>query len=311
MRSPRLRISSVSPLKSACRLPLVCIIISISIRLLSSAKASQAASPRPPPIDEKFVEIASTWDDTLGDSTCIIVKDQHDMEWLRSINPVWHDSLVQAGAKSIVLFPLKHNGCTIGYIWAINFNIENTVKIKETLELTTFFLASEIANYQLMQKLEILSSVDMLTGVKNRNTMNNTVDEIVEGKRKMKYPYAVAFADLNGLKRVNDEEGHIAGDQLLKNAAAILRGVFYDGEVYRAGGDEFMLIADGLDEAAMEARVKQLTDQAANTRNVHFAVGTCIVKEGDDIRSVMHIADERMYADKNEYYKNHPERKYR
>ena len=262
-------------------------------------------------LDEKYFETASTWDATLGDSTCIIIKDQHDMEWLRSINPVWHDSLVQAGAKSIVLFPLKHNGCTIGYIWAINFNIENTVKIKETLELTTFFLASEIANYQLMQKLEILSSVDMLTGVKNRNTMNNTVDEIVEGKRKMNYPYAVAFADLNGLKRVNDEEGHIAGDQLLKNAAAILCGVFYDSEVYRAGGDEFMLIADGLDKAAMEARVKQLTEQAANTRNVHFAVGTCIVNEGDDIRSAMHIADERMYADKNEYYENHPERKYR
>jgi diguanylate cyclase (GGDEF)-like protein len=262
-------------------------------------------------LDEEFFEIVQTWDDTLGDSTCIIIKDQQDMDWLRSINPVWHDSLVKTGIKSIVLFPLRYNGRTIGYIWSLNFNIENTVKIKETLELTTFFLASEIANYQLMKKLEMLSSVDMLTGVNNRNTMNNKVDEIVEGKRKMKFPYSVVFADLNGLKRVNDEEGHIAGDQLLKNAAAILRGVFYDGEVYRAGGDEFMVLADGLDETEIEARVKQLIDQAANTRNVHFAVGTCTVNKGDDIRSAMHIADERMYADKNAYYEQHPDRKYR
>ena len=262
-------------------------------------------------LDDKFFEIVQTWDDTLGDSTCIMIKDQQDMEWLRSINPVWHESLVKTGIKSLVLFPLRYNGRTIGYIWSLNFNIENTVKIKETLELTTFFLASEIANYQLMKKLEMLSSMDMLTGVNNRNTMNNKVDEIVEGKRKMKYPYSVVFADLNGLKRVNDEEGHIAGDQLLKNAAAILRGVFYDCEVYRAGGDEFMVLADGLDETEIEARVKQLIDQAANTRNVHFAVGTCAVNKGDDIRSAMHTADERMYADKNAYYEQHPDRKYR
>ncbi len=233
------------------------------------------------------------------------------MEWLRSINPVWHESLTQAGVKTIVLFPLVYNGETLGYMWVINFNVDNTVKIKETLELSTFFIASEISNYQLMRKLEIMSSVDMLTGVKNRNTMNNTVDEIVAGKRKMHYPYAVVFADLNGLKRVNDEGGHIAGDLLLKNAAAILRGVFFDSEVYRAGGDEFMLIAEGIDEKTLEARVKQLCEKAEETKDVHFAVGTCMVSDGKDIRTAMRLADERMYADKNEYYEQHPERKYR
>ena len=162
-----------------------------------------------------------------------------------------------------------------------------------------------------MLKLEILSSIDMLTGVKNRNTMNNMVDDIVAGKKKMNYPYSVIFADLNGLKRVNDENGHSAGDKMLKSAAAILRGVFHDGEVYRAGGDEFMLIADGLGEKELEARVKQLAEQAATTENVHFAVGTCIVNEGEDIRNAMRLADERMYVDKNEYYERHPERKYR
>ncbi|WP_295093586.1 sensor domain-containing diguanylate cyclase [Ruminococcus sp.] len=262
-------------------------------------------------ISDDFFDITQTWDSTLGDSTCIIIKDQRDMEWLSSINPLWADSLIHENVKSLVFFPLRYNGDTLGYMWVGNFNVDNTVKIKEALELTTFFLASEIANYQLMQKLEILSSIDMLTGVKNRNTMNNTVDEIVSGKRKMHYPYSVIFADLNGLKRVNDEEGHIAGDQLLISAASILRGVFHDGEVYRAGGDEFMLIADGLGAEALEARVKQLCDQAATTKYVHFAVGTCIVNEGEDIRNAMHLADERMYADKNEYYENHPERKYR
>jgi len=132
----------------------------------------------------------------------------------------------------------------------------------------------------------------------------------VAGKKKMHYPYAVVFADLNGLKRVNDEGGHTAGDQLLRNAAAILRGVFFDSDVYRAGGDEFMIIADDKDENKISARVEQLSKRTEST-DVHFAVGSCIVDEGDDIRTAMRLADERMYANKNEYYEKNPERRYR
>ena len=58
--------------------------------------------------------------------------------------------------KSAVLFPLKHNSRTLGYLWALNFKTEDTVRIKETLELSTFFIASELANYQLMKQLEDL-----------------------------------------------------------------------------------------------------------------------------------------------------------
>ena len=59
-----------------------------------------------------------------------------------------------------------------------------------------------------MKQLEFLSSIDLLTGCKNRNAMNNAVDDIVSGIIKISEPYAVVFADLNGLKRINDEKGH-------------------------------------------------------------------------------------------------------
>jgi hypothetical protein len=89
--------------------------------------------------NDAFYDIVETWKDTIGDSTCIIIKDEADMEWLRSINPLWHKSLCDSGAKSIVMFPLKHNGKLLGYMFASDFNVDNTVKIKETLELSTFF----------------------------------------------------------------------------------------------------------------------------------------------------------------------------
>ena len=262
-------------------------------------------------IETGFYDVTETWDGTIGDSTCVILKDEQDMEWLRGENPVWYESLVLAGIRSVVLFPLKYNGDTLGYMWATNFDVENTVKIKETLELTTFFLAAEIANYQLLQRLEVLSSVDTLTGIRNRNMMNVTVDGIRTGKVALRYPYAVIFADMNGLKRINDEDGHSAGDRILKAAASILKEVFPDHDVYRAGGDEFMVIAEGMDEEAAEAKRKLIREKAAAVEGLAFAIGIHIVHKAEDIRVAMRLADQEMYAEKREYYISHPDRRSR
>ena len=261
-------------------------------------------------LDEGFFDITQTWDDTIGGSTCVIIKNQQDKEWLESVNPLWSESLKGAGVNNIVLFPLTYNDKTLGYMWSLNFNEENTVKIKETLELTSYFIASEIANFQLLKKLETMSTIDMLTGVKNRNAMNNMISNIIEGKATMKCPYSVVFTDLNGLKRVNDQNGHTEGDNLLKTTAHMFSGIFYDAEVYRAGGDEFMILASEMDEDVLEARLKRVAEQAEK-ENIHVSIGTYVVREGEDIRTAMRVADERMYADKNAYYEAHPELKYR
>ena len=254
-----------------------------------------------------FYEIAQTWPDTLAGSTCIIIKDEHDMEKLQEQNPVWKASLDQAGVKTVVLYPLRHGGEFLGYMWALNFNVENVLKIKETLELTTFFLASEISNYLLLDKLKVLSTIDTLTSVRNRNEMNNRVDRIVAGNEPV--PQGVLFADLNGLKRVNDEQGHAAGDKMLCAAASILQSVFQDGVVYRAGGDEFMILVNEISEDEVQDRVARVHFLSGKTENVRFSIGVCYGKK--DIRKAMRLADERMYAFKNGYYEAHPELKYR
>ena len=254
-----------------------------------------------------FYEIAQTWPDTLAGSTCIIIKDEHDMEKLQEQNPIWKASLEQAGVKTVVLYPLRHGGELLGYMWALNFNVENVLKIKETLELTTFFLASEISNYLLLDKLKILSTIDTLTSVRNRNEMNNRVDRIVAGNEPV--PQGVLFADLNGLKRVNDEQGHAAGDKMLCAAASILQSVFQDGVVYRAGGDEFMILVNEINEEEVQDRVARVHFLSGKTENVRFSIGVCYGKK--DIRKAMRLADERMYAFKNGYYEAHPELKYR
>lgn len=258
--------------------------------------------------DDEHFEIVRTWADLIAGSNCLILKNADDMEVVREMSPVWYDSLIKAQVERLVLFPLKARGELMGYIWATNFDLHNALRIKETLELTTFFLASEIASYQMFDRLKILSSMDMLTGVYNRNEMNNRVDRLGESGGTGK-SVGIVFADLNGLKRINDSEGHLAGDLLLKNAALLLQNVFVGNEIYRAGGDEFMVLIEDATPRVLEWQVERVRKQSEAYRNVNFAIGFCCEMDGKDVRKALKIADQRMYEDKKRYYEEYPERK--
>lgn len=260
-------------------------------------------------ITNDFFDIVSTWPDTIAGSDFLMIKSAQDMQVLKERNPIWYESMKQFNMKTLVLFPLNYNGETKGYIWATDFDVDSALKIRETLELTTYFISYAIANYQLVERLEIMSTVDLLTGVRNRNAMNNLVNDIVEGKTPYPDRLRVVFADLNGLKRINDNEGHVAGDLLLKNAAMVLQNTFPGQNVYRAGGDEFTIFVSGLSDEEFSEKIAHLrTYSDINANNgVCFAVGYCNDNGRNDIRYDMMTADERMYADKEQYYQKHPD----
>ena len=255
-----------------------------------------------------FFSIVETWKDTIAGSTCLIIQNEKDMEVLHERNPVWCDSMKDSGIKSIVLYPLFYNDETLGYIWAVNFDTQNTINIRATLETTSYFVASEIANNQLLEQLETMSTIDMLTDVYNRNAMNKRIDELIKSSTKPQ-SLSVVFADLNGLKQVNDSGGHVEGDNLLKAAAAIFKDVFSDGEIYRAGGDEFMAIVTDISREELEKRVKKLNDYSDTNGKVSFSLGYCYDDINCDIRKAMSNADKSMYKNKQQFYENHPDRR--
>lgn len=258
-------------------------------------------------LDDSFIEYAKTWLETIDGSNCLVIRNADDMGEIKRRNPSWYRSLKSAEVDSIVLFPLQYNNETVGFIWATNFDTKDTDQIKETLELTTFFIASEIANYQLLQRLEMLSSTDMLTGVLNRNAMNNRVLRLVSGRERAPQSIGIVFADLNGLKPVNDKEGHNAGDCLLKEAALILKLSFEGCEIYRAGGDEFVIVALDKPKNELEKLVEKLRQDSSNPENVSFALGFYYDDKGGDIRAAMREADALMYEDKKRFYDRFPE----
>ena len=254
-----------------------------------------------------FFDIAETWENTIAGSNCLIVKNESDMEIVKERNPVWYNSLKNAKVPNIALFPLKKGNDVLGYIWVSCFDTEKTVQIKETLELTTFFLSSEVYNHQLFEKLRLLSTIDILTGVFNRNEMNNRVDQFVSGEDGENHTIGVIFTDLNGLKQVNDSEGHAAGDTLLRNASAILKIVFAGSDIFRAGGDEFLIMVRDTQQELVSL-VSQLKKHSAASGAVSFAIGACFEEDRRNIRKAMKIADERMYEDKLRFYKDSPDK---
>lgn len=279
--------------------------------ILSDDHAIEGQGPLTTVITKEFFDVVSTWPATLAGSDYLMVKNQQDMQVLKARNPIWYESLSQYGIKSLVLFPLNYGGETKGYIWVTEFDVDNALMIRETLELTTYFVSYAIANHQLLNSLEIMSTTDILTGVKNRNAMNNRVSALIDGSEPYPDQLHVVFADLNGLKEENDNNGHLAGDQLLKNATLILQDCFQGYDIYRAGGDEFTVFVTGMSDKEFKERIEKLHKYSDGNEGVCLAIGYCSDDGRHDIRYDMQIADERMYADKEAYYKRFPERKYK
>lgn len=266
-------------------------------------RAPDAKPPRRE-TEEIDYDLMLTWEKLIGVSNAVIIKDERDMESIAQSNPAWAAAMRGAGLQSMVLIPLRGGKNVLGYLYVVNFNVEKVVEVKETLELLSFFLGAEIYNHQLMDRLERISSIDALTGVRNRRAMIRRMKELsVSQNRK---PFGVVNIDLNGLKRTNDQQGHDAGDRFLVQTGELLRKVFYEDDIFRTGGDEFIVIMADVDEETFSRKVRRLREDMQKHSDVSFAIGECWSDDAEDIRTVFHRADDRMYADKQDFYEKNP-----
>jgi len=253
-------------------------------------------------------EIIETWANLCRDTNSIIIKNDADMDSLSERAPEWVAHMRENDVKSLVLVPFVHQGDIIGFLYITNFDTQHLMRVKETVELVSFFLASEIANHLFLQRLEYLSNVDMLTGVFNRNCMNVNVDEMALKLEFNPKPFNVAFFDLNGLKSVNDNGGHDQGDKLLVYAAQMLKDIFKDDKIYRAGGDEFVAISfDSKNNFAK--KIEELKEKASDPDWLYFAIGWYHDEYDGKLRLAMRYADEEMYKDKDKFYEKYPEKR--
>lgn len=94
-------------------------------------------------------------------------------------------------------------------------------------------------------RLELLASLDALTGVPNRRALEKALQQQINGARENRFRQALVVLDIDHFKDVNDSHGHAAGDTALSDLAAILRAELRDNDkVFRFGGEEFVILAE-------------------------------------------------------------------
>lgn len=213
------------------------------------------------------------------------------------------------GIKSMIMVPYYVDNNIVGYLIIDNFKEKNICTIKYLVETTAITFFSEIHSRRLVEKLTFMGIHDQLTNVNNRNAFNLRVCEL-EGIDDC---VGIAYADVNGLKSINDELGHDAGDARIIKIASMLSRVFLRRDVFRIGGDEFVVIVPGISQVEFEekiAHLKKIARQLENEEkivansgvNMFFSLGyvwseTCLA-----LVDLLKKADELMYEEKRRYH---------
>lgn len=157
---------------------------------------------------------------------------------------------------------------------------------------------------KLAEEQKYYASYDQLTGLRNRRSYEEKLLQLAENEPP---EFCIILADINGLKKVNDSIGHLAGDELITGAAECLAAAF-DGidTIYRTGGDEFCVITEGpMEEALLSlARLEKVVAQWKGQYNSSLSVssGAASGKGHESIESVIAEADKKMYEYKRNYY---------
>ena len=134
---------------------------------------------------------------------------------------------------------------------------------------------------------------DNLTGALNRRALKHVFRQM-----DPKAVVAVVYADVNGLKKVNDEQGHQAGDELIQKAANAMGVVAGGDRVFRMGGDEFVILFEVKWINEIDGKLAELRKQF-DKDDISVALGAAARTDGEDsLDKLLKEADERMYQNK-------------
>ena len=173
-----------------------------------------------------------------------------------------------------------------------------------------------------IQQIHRLAYYDVLTELPNRSRFHEKLAETLEVARRTGKPFAIMFLDLDQFKRINDTLGHHMGDDLLRvvaqrlknvlrvgDSSDVARGKTLERDVCRQGGDEFIVLLNGVSTEEQAARAAtRVVDQLAQpitiaSHEVFVSASIGIVlypRDGDDLDSLLRNADIAMYHAKSE-----------
>ena len=209
-----------------------------------------------------------------------------------------YNILKPQGIKSLVVGPISMHNKLIGLYGVDNPPSYKTENISTMFEVLSHFMAVLIRNRNNLKQLMNYSYTDQMTGVCNRHGLDRYLK-----KRDPDKPLVLILCDLNGLKAMNDNHGHEEGDKLILNLTKALLNRFSQEQIFRMGGDEFLVIVDCKSKEALDKTLEELRNDFERS-GVSVATGA-VWKQSDghlNFDAVYDLVDEAMYKNKRAFY---------
>jgi diguanylate cyclase (GGDEF)-like protein len=158
------------------------------------------------------------------------------------------------------------------------------------------------------KRLEEMATTDILTGLDNRRAFDLHLSQGLEEARRNKQPLSALMIDVDHFKQLNDSHGHLAGDEVLRGIAALLRtGVRQCDIACRWGGEEFVILLKNEDEDRAAIVAEKLRRTIADARfayreqqlsvTISIGVAQCACPQ-DDVDHLLTRADDALYRAK-------------
>lgn len=220
-----------------------------------------------------------------------------------------------------LLTPIRHRQQTVGYLYIEKSLDQLYSRLGFYLLASLIVIAGAMATSVIVvnrsrrvilraeKRLHTQAHVDAITGLENRHSFNERLNEAVGRAQRFEKPLAIAVLDLDNFKAVNDALGHHAGDDLLRQMARRLRAALRRGDVIcRLGGDEFAVILDSAataDELAIVGdKIIQACAEPYFIEGREFfvtgSVGIAVLPtHADEFEALVRCADTAMYHAKD------------
>lgn len=255
-------------------------------------------SPQLEKLQQLDLSLISDWLPFFEKNDCIII---NDVEQLQKTNPAAYATLHAQEITSLIAAPIFLDNKLAGYIGIDNYDSEKIKNSSYLLLSMSIFLSYAIRHRNHVDMLHRLSYHDLLTNALNRNAFMDVLSQFRPGQ----YASAgIIYIDINGMKEINDFYGHHQGDKILITTVAKVFNLFKPDELFRIGGDEFVIITYDLTETDFYEKFNLLRNIFCEKTNLPFSIatGSCWVKSPSDLNSLLQQADSAMYTDKKKFY---------
>ena len=212
-----------------------------------------------------------------------------------------HSDLKGLEINDVLTIPVVHSKKTLGLVFIKNISASEYEKYESAITILIDYIS--VMMFSRLQSIELDNTrhIDSLTGFRNRNAL--LID--LKGFATLRN-IGVAFVNINCLQAINQKLGLKKGDEVIVQTGRLIKELLHINNVYRISGDEFFAVYPDISEQEFQKRCDVLAAFLTNGASFTAAIGTDWKLHGYEILEALTVAEKKMIANKEEYYRDNP-----